>query len=179
LQLAPFLRRHRRTIGIPLVLAALILARYNSRFLIPSLVLVTIGELIRICAAGHLQKEKILTTGGPYRFIRNPLYLGSFLIAIGFGLISGSIWVWILIIAYFVLVYIPVIRYEETILHEKFSEYPAYAAKVPAFYPTIFPYSTSTTQFSLEQAWRNREYNAVLGIIVVYVILIFVSSQFS
>ncbi len=174
-----FLRRHRRTIGIPLVIAALLLARYNSRFLILSLILVTIGELIRIWASGHLQKEKILTTGGPYRFIRNPLYLGSFLIAIGFGLVCGSIWVWILIVAYFVLVYIPVIKYEEMTLREKFQEYPAYANQVPAFYPTLSPYSTSTTQFSYRQAWRNREYNAVLGIIAVYIILIFVSSKFS
>jgi protein-S-isoprenylcysteine O-methyltransferase Ste14 len=178
MQTSAFLRRHRRTIGIPLVLAALLFARYDGRFLIPSLILVIIGEFIRIWAAGHLQKEKILTTGGPYRFIRNPLYLGSFLIAIGFGLISGSIWVWILIIAYFALVYIPVIRYEEMILREKFSEYSAYAAKVPALYPTVFPYSTSTTQFSFSQASRNREYNAVLGIIAVYIILIFVSAQF-
>jgi Phospholipid methyltransferase len=174
-----FLRRHRRNIGIPLVIAALLLARYNPRFLIFSLILVTIGELIRIWASGHLQKEKILTTAGPYRFIRNPLYLGSFLIAIGFGLVSGSIWVWILIVAYFVLVYIPVIKYEEMFLREKFQEYAAYADKVPAFYPAFSPYSTSTTQFSFRQAWRNGEYNAVLGIIIVYIILIFVSSRFS
>ena len=179
MELAPFLRRHRRTIGIPLALAALLLARYNARFFIPSLILVTIGELIRIWAAGHLQKEKILTTGGPYRFIRNPLYLGSFLIAIGFGLVSGSIWVWILITAYFVLVYIPVIKYEEMILREKFLEYPPYAGKVPAFYPTFSPYPIATTQFSFGQAWLNREYNAVLGIIAAYIILIFASSQFS
>lgn len=179
MELQPFLRRHRRSIGIPLVLAALLLARYNTRFLIPSLILVSMGELIRIWAAGHLQKEKILTTGGPYRFIRNPLYLGSFLIAIGFGLVSGSIWVWILILAYFVLVYIPVIKFEESILHEKFPDYSAYTQKVPAFYPTLTPYSTSTTQFSYKQAWRNREYNAVLGIVAVYIILIFISSRFS
>jgi protein-S-isoprenylcysteine O-methyltransferase Ste14 len=177
--MSAFLRRHRRSIGIPLVLAALLLARYDPRFLLPSVILVTIGELIRIWAAGHLQKEKILTTGGPYRFIRNPLYLGSFLIAIGFGLISGSIWVWILIVAYFVLVYIPVIKYEESILQEKFQEYAAYAGKVPAFYPTFSPNPTASTQFSFRQAWRNHEYNAVLGIIAVYITLIFVSSRFS
>lgn len=179
MELGPFLRRHRRSIGIPLVLAALLLARYNSRFFVPSLILVTIGELIRIWAAGHLLKEKILTTGGPYRFIRNPLYLGSFLIAIGFGLVSGSIWIWILIFGYFVLVYIPVIKFEESILREKFSDYSAYAAKVPAFYPIFSPYPTSSTQFSFRQAWRNGEYNAVLGIIGVYLILIFISSRFS
>jgi hypothetical protein len=178
LELAAILRRHRRTIGIPLVLAAFLLARYNPQLLVPSLILVVVGELIRIWAAGNLQKEKILTTGGPYRFIRNPLYLGSFLMAIGFGLISGSIWVWILIVAYFALVYIPVIKFEETILRQKFAEYPVYAEKVPAFYPTFFPYETSTTHFSFRQAWRNREYNAVLGIIAAYIILIFVSSKF-
>ena len=57
------------------------------------------------------------------------------MIAIGFGLVSGSLWVWLLIVAYFVLVYIPVIKYEEMILREKFQEYPAYADNVPAFYP--------------------------------------------
>ena len=77
-----WIRRHRRNVGIPLVVAALLLARYEPRFLPISLALVGLGEVIRIWAAGHLRKEQVMTTGGPYRSIRNPLYLGSFLIRV-------------------------------------------------------------------------------------------------
>lgn len=175
--LLSFLRRHRRNIGIPLALAALLLARFDPRFLLPSVILVTFGESIRVWAAGHLRKEQILTTGGPYRFMRNPLYLGSFLIAVGFGLASGSVWVWLIIFGYFLLVYIPVVKYEERILREKFPEYDTYVASVPAFYPSLTRYQSSSTKFSFRQAIRNREYNAVIGILAVYAFLILVSQR--
>jgi protein-S-isoprenylcysteine O-methyltransferase Ste14 len=136
-----------------------------------------IGEFIRIWAAGHLRKEEVLTTGGPYRFVRNPLYIGSFLIGIGFCLISGSVWVWIIMFAYFFLVYVPVVRYEEGVLREKFPEYSEYAAKVPASFPTLHPYSPSTS-FSFDQVLRNKEYNAVIGIIAGFVLLYLRSAYF-
>ena len=168
-----WIRRHRRNLGIPLVAATLLLSRYQPRFLLPSLVLVVLGELVRIWSAGHLRKEQVLTTGGPYRLIRNPLYLGSFLIAIGFCLVAGSWWVWGLAGCYFVFCYVPVIRFEEKILRDKFADYPRYAELVPAFYPTIRLYSPATTRFSLRQAIRNKEYNAVIGIAAGYLFLIF------
>ncbi len=176
-ELSAFLRRHRRNIGIPLALAALLLARYDPQFLLHSVILVIFGELIRIWAAGHLRKEQILTTGGPYRFIRNPLYLGSFLIAAGFGFVSGSVWVWVLIFGYFLPVYVPVVKYEERILREKFPEYDSYAACVPAFYPSLTQYQSSSTKFSFRQVIRNKEYNAVTGILAVYTFLILVSPR--
>jgi protein-S-isoprenylcysteine O-methyltransferase Ste14 len=168
------MRRHRRTLGIPLILAAFWLARYSPRYLIHSVALVTLGETIRIWAAGHLRKQQVLTTGGPYRFIRNPLYLGSFLIAIGFCLIANSTWVWLLVIAYFVLCYIPVIRQEESVLRKKFPvEYSVYSAVVPGLYPTMLQYPNVSTEFSWRQVRRNKEYNAVVGILVAYAYLIF------
>jgi hypothetical protein len=176
LDIPAFLRRHRRNIGIPLVIAALFLARYNAKYLIPSVIIVAAGELLRIWSAGHLRKEQTLTTGGPYRFMRNPLYLGSFLIAIGFCMIAGSIWIWILVLVYFLFCYIPVIRYEERILREKFPDYRVYADAIPALYPSPRPYPVSTTQFSLYQAIANKEYNAVLGIVIVYAYLILLRS---
>jgi protein-S-isoprenylcysteine O-methyltransferase Ste14 len=169
-----WIRRHRRNLGIPFVVAALLLARYEARFLWISIALVVTGEAIRIWAAGHLRKEQVMTTGGPYRSIRNPLYLGSFLIAIGFCLIANSIWVWLLMLAYFTLCYIPVVHQEETLLREKFPvEYPAYASAIPAFYPTPKLYGISSTKFSWNQVIRNKEYNAVLGIILAFAYLIF------
>jgi protein-S-isoprenylcysteine O-methyltransferase Ste14 len=170
LNLSAFFRRHRRNIGIPLVVLALFLSRFDLKLIPPSVFLVTLGELIRIWAAGHLRKEEVLTTGGPYRFVRNPLYIGSFLIAIGFALVSNSIWVWIIVLLYFLLVYVPVVLYEEKILREKFPEYAQYASKVPRFFPTFQPFSPTTT-FSLQQGINNKEYNAVLGIIVAYLLM--------
>jgi protein-S-isoprenylcysteine O-methyltransferase Ste14 len=163
------MRRHRRTLSIPLIIAAFWLARFSPRYLMYSIALVALGETIRIWAAGHLRKEQVLTTGGPYRFIRNPLYLGSFLIAIGFCLIANSIWVWFLVAAYFVCCYIPVIQQEESVLRAKFpSDYSAYSAVIPALYPTVLMYPEVSTEFSWRQVLRNKEYNAVLGILVAY-----------
>src|SRR5689334_19238126 len=108
-----WMRRYRRLVGIPFLIAALLLAHFKLRFLYPGLAVILCGELLRIWAAGHLKKEEILTTGGPYRFIRNPLYLGSLLIGLGFFLISDSYWILLLIALYFLISYIPVIRYEE------------------------------------------------------------------
>jgi protein-S-isoprenylcysteine O-methyltransferase Ste14 len=174
-----FVRRHRRNIGIPLVIASLFLARFEIQYLWISIGFVIAGESIRIWAAGHLRKEQVMTTGGPYRVIRNPLYLGSFLMAIGFCIITGSIWIWIFMLAYFLLCYIPVIRFEEGILREKFgASFANYASVVPALYPSMSLYPESSTTFSWQQVLRNKEYNAVLGIVLIYVILFFKQKLF-
>ncbi|HSE41469.1 MAG TPA: isoprenylcysteine carboxylmethyltransferase family protein [Acidobacteriota bacterium] len=172
MSLPAFLRRHRRNIGIPLVFIALILSRFDQHYVIASIIFIIIGESIRIWAAGHLRKEEVLTTGGPYRFVRNPLYIGSFLIAIGFALISGSIWVWIIIVAYFLLVYVPVVLYEESVLRNKFPDFAEYASKVPRFIPAFHLYESTSTKFSFEQVLRNKEYNAILGIVVAYALIV-------
>ena len=174
--LPAFFRRHRRNIGIPLVVLALLLSRFDQKFLIPSIIFVTLGEVIRIWASGHLRKEEILTTGGPYQFVRNPLYIGSFLIAIGFCLVSGNIWIWVIVLLYFLVIYVPVVKYEERILREKFREFDAYASNVPAFYPTLRPYSASTS-FSTDQVLKNKEYNAIMGIMAGYALLYFLSAS--
>jgi protein-S-isoprenylcysteine O-methyltransferase Ste14 len=176
---AEFIRRQRRNIGIPLVIASLLLARFHFEYLWISLAFVIAGEAIRIWAAGHLRKEQILTTGGPYRMIRNPLYLGSFLMGIGFCIVAGSIWIWIFMIAYFLLCYIPVIRFEEGILREKFGiTFTNYAASVPALYPSLHLYADASTQFSWQQVMRNKEYNAAIGIIIAYALLFLKSVYF-
>jgi len=168
-----WMRKYRRNLGIPLVLLAAYFAGLNPKFALPSTILVVAGETLRLWAAGHLRKEALITTGGPYGFVRNPLYIGSFLIAIGFCLISDSIWVWILVLAYFILCYLPVIRFEEKVLREKFpNEYSKYSGIVPALVPTLRRYPNPTTKFSWKQVIANKEYNAVLGILVTYAFLI-------
>ncbi len=168
-----WVRRHRRTAAIPLVLLVLYLAHFDKTYFFCSYFLIVSGEILRIWAAGHLQKEKILTTGGPYRWIRNPLYLGSFLIALGFYLIMDSRWILPVIFVYFGLFYYPVVRHEEKILGEKFpDEYPPYADAIPAFYPALRKWLYPTTHFSFQQMVKNKEYNAILGILMAYAYLI-------
>jgi protein-S-isoprenylcysteine O-methyltransferase Ste14 len=167
-----WMRRYRRLVGIPFLIAALLLAHFQLRFLYPALALIFFGELLRIWASGHLKKEEILTTGGPYRFIRNPLYVGSLLIGLGFFLISDSYWVLLLIAFYFLISYVPVIRYEEEILKGKFpSEFPEYSQNIPAFFPALHPWKHPSTQFNWQQVWKNKEYNAIIGIVVVITLL--------
>jgi protein-S-isoprenylcysteine O-methyltransferase Ste14 len=68
------------------------------------------GVWIRAWAAGHLEKNQKLTTSGPYRWVRNPLYLGTFLAALGFGIAAGRWWLPVLFSAVFLLVYLPAIE---------------------------------------------------------------------
>ena len=94
--------------------------------------------------------------------------------AIGFCLVAGSLWVWILALSYFLLCYLPVILHEEKKLREMFPDrYASYAASVPALFPTLRAYPHSTTRFSWKQVIKNKEYNALLGILLAYLLLHF------
>jgi protein-S-isoprenylcysteine O-methyltransferase Ste14 len=166
------MRRWRRLLGVPLVLIALYLAHYQPRLVIPGSILVCCGESLRLWAAGHLRKEQVLTTGGPYRFIRNPLYIGSLLIAFGFYLITQSLSILLLLIPYFLFCYIPVVGYEEKVLREKFPLFMKYSSKVPPYFPNGQVWPVPSTTFSWHQVWKNKEYNAILGILAVYLFLL-------
>lgn len=167
-----WMRRHRRLVGIPFVIAALYFAHIARRQMQPGLLIIAAGILLRIWASGHLKKEQILTTGGPYRVIRNPLYFGSLLVALGFFFITHSYWILLLTAVYFAISYVPVIRYEEKVLSEKFPGlYSEYSQKVPAFFPTFKPWKYPNTHFSWEQVWKNKEYGAVIGVALVIVLL--------
>ena len=170
---AGWMRRWRRLLGIPLVLIALYFSHYDRRFSIPGSVLVCCGESLRLWAAGHLRKEQVLTTGGPYRFIRNPLYMGSLMIAIGFYLISQSLSILLLLIPYFLFCYIPVVRYEEKILRDKFPLFVKYSSRIRPYIPNGQIWPAPSTTFSWRQVYKNKEYNAVLGIFAIYLFLLF------
>jgi len=94
-----------------------------------------VGLLLRAWAAGHLAKNQSLATGGPYAYTRNPLYLGTLLVATGLVAASRSAGLAVLFGAVFLLVYLPVIELEEQHLRKIFPEYVDYAARVPRFRP--------------------------------------------
>jgi protein-S-isoprenylcysteine O-methyltransferase Ste14 len=98
-----------------------------------------VGLLIRAWAAGHLAKNQRLATGGPYAYVRNPLYIGTLLVAAGLATASRSIGLAILLAVVFLLIYLPVIELEEQHLRKIFPEYSGYARRVTAFCPARQP----------------------------------------
>jgi protein-S-isoprenylcysteine O-methyltransferase Ste14 len=129
----------------------------------PALLLVLAGLLVRSWAAGTLRKRQQLATTGPYAWVRNPLYVGSFLMMVGFGtLMRDALTLWIVIgpVAW---LYWHAVQCEERNLSRLFpNDWPSYAASVPRFFPRRIALPR-TTDWSLAQWLHNSEYQAWLG----------------
>ena len=122
-----------------------------------------LGVFLRAMASGHVKKNEELAMTGPYAYSRNPLYLGSIIIAIGFAIASRDLWVAVGILALFTLIYVPVIRSEEAFLRQRFSTYDDYAQRVPRLLPDTLWFSGLTSGFSPALYRQHREYNALIG----------------
>ena len=167
-------RRIRVPLGFGFAAVFLFLARPGWESLLVSLVLVLPGLWLRGYAAGYVRKNQELTTTGPYAYTRNPLYLGSMLIAFGFAAASQS---WMLIVVLTVLffaIYLPTIRSEEEFLRGHFSGFDAYARQVPRLFPRITPAPTAAAAgaFSRERYLHHREYNSSIGAAAIYLALL-------
>jgi hypothetical protein len=150
-------------------------------------VFVLAGLALRAAASGHIRKNRELTATGPYAYTRNPLYLGSILMALGFIVAARNPWIGLATLLMFVMVYLPVIRAEENYLRSVFADYDQYAAQVPRLFPRLTPYQAPAAQpprgldsgvpsargfgaqraapvrYSRELYLRHREYNAAFG----------------
>ncbi len=155
--------RFRVTIGFVAGVLVLWLAEPTWRTLAVGGFVALAGEAVRIWAAGHLEKGREVTTSGPYAFTRHPLYVGSSIIGIGLAIASASAIVAVLVITYLAVTLIAAIRTEEAHLTEKFGEaYPDYRAGRVA---------GESREFSFARARRNREYRAVFGLLVAFLLL--------
>jgi len=166
------LGRLRLTLLFALVAALLYLSQPSRKSVLVGVVFVVIGETIRFWAAGHLYKTKELITSGPYRYTRNPLYLGRLLIFTGLCLMVnlpyGGSWV-ILILGYaaFFGYYLPrKERVEPARLRQEHGEpFDRYLAAVPALFPKVPGYDQpSPGRWQFERMSRNREYWMVIGL---------------
>ena len=167
-------RRIRVPLGFAFAALYLWLARPTIVFMILSLVLVVPGIWLRAYASGYVKKNTELTVTGPYAFTRNPLYLGSMLIAFGFALASRSTWIAAVLSLLFIVIYVPVIRSEEAFLHSKFAEFDSYAEQVPRLLPRLTPAHIGNGErgsFSVELYQKHREYNALMGAVAIYAAL--------
>jgi protein-S-isoprenylcysteine O-methyltransferase Ste14 len=155
-------RRIRVPLGFCFAVIYLWRARPNPASLLSGSLIVIAGLAIRAIASGQLKKNEELAVSGPYSYTRNPLYLGSILIAIGFALAARSLWIWVLLVALFVFIYVPVIGSEEAFLRSRFSDFDSYVRRVPRLLPRWSGQSL-TANFSRELYLKHREYNALIG----------------
>jgi protein-S-isoprenylcysteine O-methyltransferase Ste14 len=176
-------QRIARRIRVPLgfFTAALYLFELSRRTPWPaavawSLVLVVPGLWLRAYASGYVKKNQELTTTGPYAYTRNPLYLGSTLIAAGFAVALLSWPVALLLAVGFLAIYVPVIASEERFLRSTFPGFEAYCRRVPRFFPRFLPGRGPADDRSGHFAWalyrKHREYNALLGVLLLYISLV-------
>jgi Phospholipid methyltransferase len=168
-----FARRIRVPMGFAFAAFFLWRAHASPRSLILSLLLTLPGVALRAYASGYVTKNTELTTTGPYAYTRNPLYLGSLLLAFGFAAASRSWSVALLLALLFALIYIPTIRSEEEYLRSRFAGFDAYCRRVPRLLPwRMPPLGTVRGSFSAELYRKHREYNATLGTLAMYMVLL-------
>lgn len=166
-------RRIRVPLGFAFAVLYFWLAKPTWKFLALGLMFVIPGLLIRALASGYVRKNEALATSGPYAYTRNPLYLGSLLIGIGFSVAARSWWIAIALAVMFFAIYMPVISGEEKFLREKFPEFEDYARRVPRMAPRLTPASDQRSGgFSFELYMKHREWNALLGAVAMGSLLI-------
>jgi protein-S-isoprenylcysteine O-methyltransferase Ste14 len=165
----PSWNRIARRVRVPLGFAFAAAYIWLARPTIPSIAIgsgiALAGLCVRALASGHVEKNEVLATAGPYAYTRNPLYLGSLVLAAGFLIAAKSWWLPLIAAVMLVAIYFPVIRSEEAFLRARFPEFSNYASQVPRLIPQLRPYGnrSRSNSFSWHLYWKHREYNAALG----------------
>ncbi len=159
-------RKLRLYFAWPFFMALVFFARSTNQGFLVGIPFIVLGELIRIWSHGYIQKSRELATDGPYAYVRNPLYVGNFLIGFGFCFIT---WNPFIISAYalgFFGVYWITIKGEEQRLSFKFgNDYQNYVQHVPRFIPQLVPYSKrSQEKFVIQRIFKHGEQITILAI---------------
>jgi protein-S-isoprenylcysteine O-methyltransferase Ste14 len=166
------LNRFRVRAGLFFAIAVILLASPTWRSIILGVMISFIGLAIRAWASGHLRKEKTLAVSGPYRYSRNPLYVGNFLLGIGIVAGAWSWWVLGLFIIYYGVFYPMIIRRERDRMRMLFpQQYEEYRKKVPLFFPSIRKHLPAKGRFSWSLYKQNKEYRALQGTVLVWLVL--------
>lgn len=172
-----FIQRWRVPLGFLFGAAFILLAKPNYWSLIIGGAVALFGLMIRAWAAGHIRKNAALAVSGPYARTRNPLYLGSFILGLGFTIAAANIWLILLFAAFFLGIYLPVMRIEAADVAELFpADYQIYASNVPLFVPRITIWRVETqnkaiNKFDFSLYLKYREYRAAFGLLAAWSLL--------
>ncbi len=158
--------------GFLLVAAFLWLSQPSWISLAAGLPVSVAGLALRAWAAGHLEKNLDLAQSGPYRYLRNPLYVGTLAVAAGLVAASRRWELGLLFAAVFLLIYLPVVELEEQHLRSLFPAYADYARRVPKLFPKFGGQAPTPKHFRWSLYRRNREYEALAGFLAGAAVLI-------
>lgn len=158
------------------------------------------GAILRVWASGYLRKDSRLAVGGPYQRMRNPLYLGTYLMAIGSALAVKNLWLFGGASVLFAVLYHYIILDEEVKLQAHFGRpFELWCKHVPRFFPRFLPVGLAAgrTQlladlreinpdpshraYSWRLAWQNKAYEALasfLGLIGGIALIAWIRSSF-
>jgi protein-S-isoprenylcysteine O-methyltransferase Ste14 len=166
----------RKVRRIPLFIGALLLVIFaKPKFpgILIGMVLIFLGEGIRIWAAGHLQKNEVLTVTGPYAYVKNPLYIGSILITAGFCILADNVYLLAAAFFMFCFHYIPYKKKVEGDRMKKIfgSQFEDYDGKVPDYLPRGTPYSNQKASWRIRNLIENSE-EGILLIVLAGIVLI-------
>jgi protein-S-isoprenylcysteine O-methyltransferase Ste14 len=167
-----FLQRIRVPLAFLFAIVFLIFARPTLLTLIVGGWIALVGVLIRAWASGHIRKASELAVSGPYAYTRNPLYVGSFILGVGFTIAAGVWWLALIFIALFLGIYLPVMRVEVDDIRRIFgADFDEYERHVPMFIPRLTVWNRTDRKFDLQLYLRYREYRAAIGAAVAMLIL--------
>ncbi|MFN2493330.1 MAG: isoprenylcysteine carboxylmethyltransferase family protein [Pyrinomonadaceae bacterium] len=170
-----WIQRWRVPLGFLCAAPFLLFARPRPLSLVIGALVSLLGLGLRAWASGHIRKNDVLATSGPYAYTRSPLYLGSWLMGVGFTIGSGRWLLGLLFAALFLGIYFPVMRVESATLAQIFGEsFQDYSRKVPLFLPRLTQYRAGEGQKKFDRAlyMRYREYRATLGLLFVWLLLV-------
>lgn len=169
---------------IPLLIAILLLANPTPASLTFGFIVALLGESLRLWGVrhaggatrttGNVGAGAVLITHGPFAFVRNPLYLGNFLLSLGLCLMSNAWMPWMLIIfaALFAWQYGMIISLEEEHLQQRFGEvYANYLQHVPRFLPRLTPFQKQNVQVMPLQRALKIESNTLLSFTAVSLVI--------
>lgn len=166
-------QRLRVPVGTLLGVIFLVLMHPSMRSLWIGGIVTLVGAVTRVWAAGHIDKGRTLAQCGPYALTRNPLYLGSFLMALGILLAGQGYWLLIPFGLFFIVFYYPVMKAEERELLQGHGEaFVAYSRAVPLFFPAFRPAVGNYSRFLWSRVLRNREHRTLMGLVLAEAILI-------
>ena len=182
------LKKPRFLFVYPLAVAFFLLAQTSEWSLRVGTVIVMLGEVLRLWANGYVGHLKVnwtqtwrgdakigqLITAGPYAYVRHPLYLGTFIIGMGFCVIVGNVWLGLAALACFLFIYRRKMADEEvTLRHEYGDEFGRYERAVPQWIPFRRRYPGPPRQWSWKGIAASREPKTLIWVTVLVILLYF------
>ncbi len=136
------------------------------------MVIILLGEVLRVWASGHIVKNDGITREGPYSLSRNPLYAGNFIIGTGFVVAAGNLWIAPFFLVFFAVLYSFTISYEEQFLQMMFpEEWESYRNSVPRFFSLGVLPNYVSGEFTWELVVKHREVRNLPALLIAAIIL--------